>query len=66
MVEGGRNLEEEVMESFFEEVERDDSIPDGLREDLEELESREDLTDDAKVVDATREALADAHSEDRS
>lgn len=64
MAEGGRNLEDEIMSSFFEELERDDSIPEKMVEELEQLDSRGDLTDAKAVRKITEDAIEDAHSED--
>lgn len=64
MVEGGRNLEQEIMRSFFEELERTDSIPLELVEELEQLDSQGDLTDAKEVRKITEATIQDAHSED--
>ncbi|TQQ79161.1 hypothetical protein EGH24_12265 [Halonotius terrestris] len=64
MVDGGRNLEKEIIDSFFEEVRRDDSIPDDVAAELERLENQDDLTDSSKVIRVAEEVLSDVHSED--
>lgn len=57
MVEGGRNLEQEVLETFFEEVERDDEIPEPVQRELQRLEANDQLTDAGEIIEETREAL---------
>lgn len=64
MNEGGRNLERDIMDSFFEEVDRDDSIPDDLVDELKRLERQNELADATRVIEATEEVRSDAHSED--
>lgn len=64
MVDGGRNLEKEIMDSFFEEIRRDDSIPDDVAAELKRLENQDDLTDSSKVIRVAEEVLSDVHSED--
>lgn len=64
MVDGGRDLEKEIMDSFFEEVRRDDSIPDDVAAELERLENQDDLTDSSKVIEVAEEALSNVYSED--
>lgn len=65
MVRGSRNLENEIMESFFEKVSREESIPDDLVEELERLEHRNELTDATEIVESTKEVLSNVHSENR-
>jgi len=64
MVDGGRDLEKEIMDSFFEEVRRDDSIPDDVAAELERLENQDDLTDSSKVTEIAEEVLSNVYSED--
>lgn len=64
MVDGGRDLEKEIMDSFFEEVCRDDSIPDDVAAELERLENQDDLTDSSKVTEIAEEVLSNVYSED--
>lgn len=53
------------MESFFEKVSRDKSIPDDFVEELERLERRNELTDATEIVENAKEVMTDAHSENR-
>lgn len=53
------------MESFFEKVSREESIPDDLVEELERLEHRNELTDATEIVESTKEVLSNVHSENR-
>lgn len=64
MVEGGRNLENEILESFFEKVSNDDSIPEELVEELKRLERREELSEATEVIESAKEVMNSAHSED--
>ena len=65
MVSGGRNLENEIMESFFEKISRDESIPDDFVEEVERIERRNELTDATEIVESAKEVMTDAHSENR-
>ncbi|WP_440991571.1 hypothetical protein [Haloarchaeobius baliensis] len=64
MVEGGRNLEIEILESFFEKLTNDDSIPAEVVEELERLERRGELSDATEVIESAKEVVGGAHSED--
>ncbi|WP_092730321.1 hypothetical protein [Halopenitus persicus] len=64
MVNGGRDLENEILESFFEKLSNDDSIPDDLVEDLEQLERRGELSEATEVIENAKEVMNVAHSED--
>lgn len=64
MVEGGRNLENEILESFFEKLSNDDSIPEELVEELKRLERREELSEATEVLESAKEVMNSAHSED--
>lgn len=64
MVEGGRNLENEILESFFEKLSNDDSIPEELVEELKRLERREELSEATEVIESAKEVMNSAHSED--
>ncbi|WP_246989544.1 hypothetical protein [Halorientalis marina] len=64
MVEGGRNLENEILESFFEKVSNDDSIPEELVEELKRLERREELSEATEVIESAKEVMNSAHTED--
>lgn len=64
MVEGGRNLENEILESFFEKLSNDDSIPEELVAELKRLERREELSEATEVIESTKEVMNSAHSED--
>lgn len=64
MVEGGRNLENEILESFFEKLSNDDSIPEELVAELKRLERREELSGATEVIESTKEVMNSAHSED--
>jgi hypothetical protein len=57
MAEGGRNLEGEILETFFEEVDRDDDIPEHVGRELRSLEENDKLTDSQQIVEATRDGL---------
>lgn len=63
MVEGGRNLEGEIMESFFEEVDRDGSIPEPILEQLKQLDDQDNLTDSSSVISVVQEGVDYAHRE---
>lgn len=64
MVEGGRNLENEILESFFEKLSNDDTIPEELVEDLKRLERKEELSEATEVIESAKEVMDSAHSED--
>jgi hypothetical protein len=64
MVEGGRNLESEILESFFEKLSNDDSIPEELVEELKRLERRGELSEATEVIDSAKEVMNSAHSGD--
>jgi len=64
MVGGGRDLEQEIMDSFFEELERDESIPSGVVSKLRNLETESQLTDADKVIAIAQEGTKNEHSED--
>lgn len=64
MVEGGRNLEGEILDSFFEKLSFDDSIPEELVEELKRLERRGELSEATEVIESTNEVMNGAHSED--
>jgi hypothetical protein len=61
MVEGVRDLEKEILETFFEEIEEDEDIPESVTQELKLLEEASDLTDASKITKATRESLEDVH-----
>lgn len=64
MVEGGRNLESEIMESFFEKLSNDDSIPEELVGEIKRLERRGKLSEATEVIESAEEVMKGAHSED--
>lgn len=64
MVEGGRNLESEILESFFEKLDNDDSIPKELVGELKRLERRGELSEATEVIESTKEVMSGVHSED--
>lgn len=64
MVGGGRDLEEEIIDSFFEELERDESISTGLVSNLRNLEIESQLTDADKLIGIAQEIVDNEHSED--
>jgi hypothetical protein len=64
MVGGGRDLEQEIMDSFFEELERDESIPSGVVSKLRNLETESQLTDADKVIAIAQEGTKNENSED--
>lgn len=64
MVEGGRNLESEILESFFEKLSNDDSIPEELVEELKRLERRGELSESIEVIESVKEVMNSAHSGD--
>lgn len=66
MVEGGRNLESEIMESFYEELGRDNSLPDDVTERLQTLARRNELTDAEKVIELIKGVIADEHSRNQN
>jgi len=64
MVKGGRNLESEILESFFEKLSNDDSIPEEIVEEMKRLERRGDLSESTEVVESVKEVMNSVHSED--
>ena len=64
MVEGGRNLESEILESFLEKLSNDDSIPEELVEELKRLERRGELSEATEVIGSAKEVMNSAHSGD--
>jgi hypothetical protein len=64
MAGGGRDLEQEIMDSFFEELERDESISSGVVSKLKNLETESQLTDADKVIAIVEEYIENEHSED--
>jgi hypothetical protein len=65
MVEGGRNLEKEIMESFFEEVDRDDTINETTLEELKQLEEQNELTNSEAVIRIAQEEVKHASQGNR-
>ena len=63
MTGGGRDLEQEIMESFFEELERDESIPSEVVSKLRNLETKSQLTDADKVIEIAQMGINDEYSE---
>lgn len=64
MVEGGRNLESEILESFFEKLSNDDSIPEELVEYLKRLEQKGKLSEATEVIESAKKVMNGVHSED--
>ena len=64
MVEGGRDLKCEILDSFFEKLSFDDSIPEELVEELKRLERRGELSEATEVIESTNEVMKGVHSED--
>jgi len=64
MVKGGRNLESEILESFFEKLSNDNSIPEEIVEGMKRLERRGDLSESTEVVGSAKEVMNSVHSED--
>lgn len=64
MSSGGRNLHDEIIDSFLEEVERDDDIPDSVVSKLRTLENEGSLTEWDEITEVVQEASMDENSHD--
>ncbi|WP_050033813.1 hypothetical protein [Halorubrum halophilum] len=63
MVDGGRDLEQEIQASFSEKISDEDSVPDSVADRLNELELAGELTESAEIKDVIDEEVSDADSE---
>ena len=63
MVDGGRDLEQEIQDSFSEKISNEDSVPDAVADRLSELELAGDLTESTEIKGVIDEEVPDADSE---